>query len=110
MRHCSLSTKKEQARRVDVSLTVFISGVVVLEVLLVLVTMAVLIVPVLVAVLDVLDVTGSSRLRTNIVTTTAALTATNPKNKSPIIANFPHLIKQLTSTSFSSPPDTPSLS
>ena len=44
VRHCSLSTKKEQACRVDVSLTtVFISGVVVLEVLLVLVTMAVLI-------------------------------------------------------------------
>jgi len=43
VRHCSLSTKKEQARRVDVSLTVFISGIVVLEVLLVLVTMAVLI-------------------------------------------------------------------
>jgi len=35
--------RKEQARRVDVSLTVFISGIVVLEVLLVLVTMAVLI-------------------------------------------------------------------
>jgi len=35
--------KKEQARRVDVSLTVFISDVVMLEVLLVLVTMAVLI-------------------------------------------------------------------
>ena len=44
VRHRSLSTKKEQARRVDVSLTmVFISGIVVLEVLLVLVTMAVLI-------------------------------------------------------------------
>jgi len=44
VRHCSLSTKKQRARRVDVSLTtVFISGVVVLEVLLVLVTMAVLI-------------------------------------------------------------------
>jgi Kef-type K+ transport system membrane component KefB len=35
VRHCSLSTKKEQARRVDVSLTVFISGVIVLEVLVV---------------------------------------------------------------------------
>jgi len=41
--HRSLLAKKEQACRVDVSLTVFISGIVVLEVLLVLVTMAVLI-------------------------------------------------------------------
>jgi hypothetical protein len=43
MRHSSLSTKNQRARIIDVSLTVFISGVVVLEVLLVLVTMAVLI-------------------------------------------------------------------
>ena len=50
VRHCTLSKKKQRARIIDVSLTVFISGVVVLEVLLV---------PVLVAVLDVL-VVGSS--------------------------------------------------
>jgi len=43
VRHCTLSTKKQRARRVDVSLTVFILDIVVLEVLLVLVTMAVLI-------------------------------------------------------------------
>ena len=110
LRHCTLSTKKQRARIIDVSLTtVFISGVVVLEVLLVLVTMAVLIVPVLVAVLDVLVVTGSSGLRTNTIATTT-MTATNPKNKSLIIANFPHLIEQPTSASFSSPPDPPSSS
>ena len=84
-------------------------GVVVLEVLLVLVTMAVLIVPVLVAVLDVLVVTGSSGLRTNTIATTT-MTATNPKNKSLIIANFPHLIEQPTSASVSSPPESPSSS
>ena len=33
VRHCSPSTKKQRARRGDVSLTVFISGVVVLEML-----------------------------------------------------------------------------
>ena len=154
VRRCSLPTKKEQAP-VNVSLTVFISGVVVLEVLLVLLVMTVLIVPVVVvpvemavpvvlvmmaelevllvlvamgllmvpvlvemdvlvvlvtmAVLDVLDVTGSSRLRTNTIATTT-MTATNPKNKSLIIANFPHLIEQPTSASFSSPPESPSSS
>jgi len=109
VRHCTLSTKKQRARIIDVSLTVFISGVVVLEVLLVLIMMAVLIVPVLVAVLDVLVVTGSSGLRTKTIATTT-MTATNPKNKSPIIANFTHLIEQPTSASFFSPPDTPSSS
>jgi hypothetical protein len=109
VRHCTLSTKKQRAGIIDVSLTVFISGVVVLEVLLVLVTMAVLIVPVLVAVLDVLVVTGSSGLRTNTIATTT-MTATNPKNKSLIIANFPHLIEQPTSAYFSSPLESPSSS
>ena len=89
-----------------------------------LVAMAVLIVPVPVApvemdvpavlvttaVLDVLVVTGSSPLRTNIVTTTAALTATNPNDKSPIIANFPHLTEQPTRASFSPLPESPSTS
>jgi len=107
MRHCTLPTNKQRARRIDVSLTVFISSAVVLEVLLVLVTMAVLIVPVLVAVLDVLIVTGSSGLRTNTIPTTT-MTATNPTNKSLIIANFPHLIEQPTCASFSSPPKSPS--
>jgi len=43
VRHCTLSTKKQRARIIDVSLTVYILGVVMLEVLLVLVTVAVLI-------------------------------------------------------------------
>jgi hypothetical protein len=99
---------------VNDSLTVFILGIVVLEVLLVLVLMAVLIMPVLVvpvrmAVLDVPVVTGSSCLRTNIVTTTSTMvqTAIYLKNKSPIIANFPNLTKQPACTPFSCPPKLP---
>ena len=73
------------------------------------VKMAVLEVMVMMAVLDVLVVTGSSGLRTNTIATTT-MTATNPKNKSPIIANFRHLIEQLASAPFSSPPNLPSSS
>ena len=64
VKHCTLSTKKQRARRIDVSLTVFISGIAVLEVLLVLVKMAVLVVLVkmavpVVSVMIVLVVFGS---------------------------------------------------
>ena len=100
---------------VEMDVLVVLVTMAVPDVLLVLVAMGLLMVPVLVvpvtmAVLDVLDVTGSSRLRTNIVTTTAALTATNPKNKSPIIANFPRLIEKPATASFSSLPESSSSS
>ncbi len=97
-------------------LTVIISGVVMLEVLVVLVVMAVLTVPMLVvlvkmvvlvvlvkmAVLDVLVVTGSSGL---VIMTTTAIkvhTATNPNDTSPVIPTLPHFTKQPASASLSS--------
>ncbi len=80
VRHCSLSTKKEQARRVDVSLTVFISGVVVLEVLLVLVVTA--------------GLDGSFGLLT-FVSTTAIMAATATKtNPIKMILNLRDILDQ----------------
>ena len=90
---------------VDFSLTVLISGVVVLEVLLalvvmtvlvVLVKMAVLSVLVMMAVLVVLVVTGSSWIidGTTIPMRVPNATDTNTKDATPIIMIFPHFTVQ----------------
>ncbi len=87
-----------------------VPAVIILPVLVVPVKMAVLVVPVKMAVLDVLVMTGSSCLRTSIVTTTATMApaATNHNDKSPIITNFPHLTNQPASALFSPLPRFPS--
>ena len=90
-------------KSVDISLTVFISGVVVLEVLLALVVMAALVVlvktavlAVLVmrAVLDVLVVTGSSCITIGTTIPIRVPNATNTNDATPIIMNFPHFTVQ----------------
>jgi hypothetical protein len=99
-------------KSVNFSLTVFILGVVVMEVLGELVVMAVLVVLVKIAVLvvlvmravvlDVLVVTGSSCI-TNMTTTPMRVpNATNTKDAIPIIMNFPHFTVQPASASLSS--------
>ena len=101
-------------KSVDSSLTLFISGVLVLEVLLalivmamlvVLVMMAVLVVLVMRAVLDVLVVTGSSCLVKPTITTTTAIkvpTDTNTNDATPTIMYFPHFTGQPACASLSS--------
>jgi hypothetical protein len=77
---------------VDLSLTVFNPGDVVLEVL------------VMMAVLDVLVVTVSSCF-TNMTTTPMRVpNATNTNDATPIIKNFPHCTDQPARASLSSPP------
>ena len=92
-------------KSVDFSLTVFISGVVMLEVLLPLAVMAVIVVLVkravlavllMRAVLDVLVVTGSSCFANMTTTPMREPNATdiNTNDAIPIIMNFPHLTVQ----------------
>jgi len=88
-------------KSVNVSLTVFISGVVVLKallvmaVLVVLVMMAVLAVLVMIAVvLDVLVVTESSCFANMTTTPMRVPNVTNTNDAIPIIMNFPHFTIQ----------------
>jgi hypothetical protein len=98
-------------KSVNFSLTVFISGVVVMDVLMALVVMAVLVVLVKIAVLavlvmravlDVLVVTGSSCFANMTTTPMGVPNATNTNDAIPIIMIFPHFTVQPASESLSS--------
>jgi ABC-type transport system involved in multi-copper enzyme maturation permease subunit len=97
---------------VDLSLTVYISGDVVLEVLLVLVVvtmlvvlvkMAVLVVLAMMAVLDVLIVTVSSCFVNMTTTPMRVPNATNTNDATQIIMNFPYFTNQPARASLFSP-------
>ena len=97
---------------VNLSLTVFISGNVVLEVLLELIVMAVLVVVVkmavlevlvMMAVLDVLVATGSSCFANMTNTPMRVPNATDTNDTTPIITNLPHFNDQPARASLPSP-------